>query len=298
MNHRVLSCLLTLALLHAYGAPLAGAAPSLEHRKSKELVAFVTDAAELVAEQGVQQACHAFSEPGSRWRYGEEDYVFVLDIGGNIRCHPARPELESEPPLLDLHDPRGKPIIEGLLRQVAGGGEEGWFHYLWPKPGGATTFYWKSSYVRRVSAPDGADYLVGSGVYDLPMERRFIVEVVEEAAELIGRRGEAAFATLRDPASGFRFYDAYIFVMDSSGVQRVNAAFPDNEGKNLLELEDEEGTVIGREMLEVVHDRGAGWVDYLWPKPGDTATSEKSAYVEGVEVEGQLLVVGAGYYPE
>jgi len=51
---------------------------------------------------------------------------------------------------------------------------EGWYHYQWPVPGGLLP-RWKSSYVRRVEAPSGRTYVVGSGVYNDRMERAFIV---------------------------------------------------------------------------------------------------------------------------
>lgn len=266
-----------------------------EHKETKELIALVSDAAGLVAEIGAFDACAHFRQPGSRWLQ-EETYVFILDLDGNSVCHPERPEYEGRAQL-ELRDPKGKPVVRGFLREVTGGDTEGWVHYLWPRPG-TGTFYWKSSYVRRVEDPRGEDYVVGAGVYQLPMERSFVVEQVEDAADLLETLGTAAFETLRDPSSGYLFYDAYVFVMDHDGVQHVNAGFPENEGENLLELRDRDGKVIGKEILALVETRGRGWVDYLWPKPGDTRAAPKSTYVRGVEVDGVPMVVGAGVYLE
>lgn len=282
MQYLVLLLLLLAAPLHALEP---------EHRETRELMAFVEDAADLVAASGPEGACASFHEDQSRWRY-QEEYVFILDMDGKTLCHPAKPELEGQS-TLELRDPKGRPIIQNFLRAAEDG--EGWAHYQWPRPG-ESTFVWKSTYVRKATAPDDRELVVGSGLYQMPMERDFVVEQVEDAAALIERDGTDAFEVLRDPAGGFRFYDAYVFVFDEEGVQRVNAAFPDKENRNLLDLEDAEGVVIGREMLDVVHERGAGWVDYLWPKPGDTRPSKKSSYVQGVRVGETLYVVGAGVY--
>ena len=82
----------------------------------------------------------------------------------------------------------------------------------------------------------------------------------------------------------------------ATGVHLVNAAFPENEGKNLLDLQDANGKVIGREMLAVLADHDSGWVDYMWPRPGDKPASQKSSYVRKVTLGDKTLVVGAGYY--
>ena len=287
---RALYVLLTTVLAAVLPAAVHGF--EAEHRETRELVAFVTDAARLVAAQGPEAACRSFREDRSRWRYGD-DYVFVLDTAGRTLCHPVRPELEGQA-THELKDPHGRSIVQAFLAEVRDD-EDGWVHYLWPRPGGST-FFWKTSYVRRAVGPDDRVYVVGSGLYQMKMERGFVVEQVDDAAALVEREGTAAFATLRDPAAGFRFYDAYVFVFDQDGVQHVNAAFPEHEGENLLDLTDREGTVIGREMLSVVREDGAGWVDYLWPRPGDTRAARKSSYVRGVTLDGRLYVVGAGVY--
>jgi signal transduction histidine kinase len=276
----------------ADGAAAAGVEP--EHQATRELVSLVDDAAALVAGKGHEAACAAFHEKGSRW-FDDETYVFILGMEGLALCHPARPSLEGRGQI-DLRDPHGRPIVQNFIRDLERA-ETGWEHYLWPRPGGGTNFFWKTSYVRRVEGPDGVSYVVGSGGYQMPMERLYVVDQVDDAVALLEREGEAAFATLRDPAAGFLFYDSYVFVMDTGGVHLVNAGFPENEGKNLLDLTDSDGKVIGREMLAVLETADAGWVDYLWPRPGDTPTSKKSSYVRKATLpDGRVVVVGAGLY--
>ncbi len=283
-----LPSLLALLPAAAVAAPLP-----LEHQVNLDLVALVHDAAAVLAVDGVEPACAAFREPNSRWLH-EDTYVFVLDAAGSALCHPVRPDLEGKS-LLELADPKGHPIVASFLRETAGD-REGFVHYQWPRPG-ESVFVWKTTYVRRIKAHDGPEVLVGSGGYGLPMERAFVVEQVEDAVALIESEGEAAFATLRDPASGFVFGSAYVFVLDHVGVLRVNHAFPQNEGLDLRELTDIEGRPFVREMLRVPTGEAA-WIDYKWPRPGDTRPAAKSSYVRAIDWQGEPLYVGAGVYFE
>jgi signal transduction histidine kinase len=285
----------TLAPLAAAAAAADAAYPP-EHAATRELMDLVGDAAALISEKGVDGACAELRQADSRWFHGET-YVFVNDMVGNSLCHPAKPSLEGRT-LLDLRDPHGKPIVQSFLREVKEDGE-GWVHYLWPRPGAGMTFHWKTSYVRVAETPDGGEVIVGSGVYQMPMERMFVVEQVDDAAALLRDKGEEAFPVLRDEASGFLFYDSYVFVMDESGVHLVNAGFPQREGQNMLDFADEDGKVVGREMQALLETKEAGWVEYMWPRPGDEPASRKASYVRKVTMpDGRTVVVGAGLYVE
>ena len=288
MKSRTLTAFLSLLALAA-GLP----AVELEPPESRRLVDLVTRAAELFGERG-PAACAEFKREGGEWRRGDA-YVFVIDMEGEAVCHPAKPDLEGRN-ILEIRDPDGKPVVQLFLRQLARGSEDGWVHYLWPRPGG-TVLGWKSTYVRRASAA-GVDYIVGSGAYDLEMEKAFVVDRVEEAAALLAADGRAAFDVLRDKAGGFLFLDAYVFVMDAGGVMRVNPAFPEMEGQPALDIEDQEGTFPGREMLDLLESQEEGWVSYYWPRPDGSRAkaARKEAFVKKVRLGDDVLVVGAGVY--
>ena len=257
------------------------------------LVVLVKAAAELVRAKG-EAAFSEFRIPGSRWRQGEA-YIFVLGLDGTMLVH-ADPAMEGTNQL-DLKDINGKPIIRGLLSAATALPQkpEGWYHYQWPVPGGLLP-RWKSSYVRLVKAPSGKSYVVGSGVYTDRMERAFVVDLVADAVGLIEQRGPAAFRLFHDPAGSFIAKDAYLFVVDMDGVELVNPAFPNLEGRSLLDLKDTQGKLLVREMLKVVQTRDSGWVDYMWPRPGESVSTQKSAYVRAVRTGRQRLLVGCGVY--
>jgi signal transduction histidine kinase len=264
-----------------------------EFPETRDLVALVNDAGDLIRDKG-ERVFDEFREPESRWRSGEK-YVFVLDLEGNMLVH-SDPGMEGKNQL-ELKDIDGRPIIRGLLDVASAvpGKPEGWYHYQWPVPGGLLP-RWKTSFVRRVSAPSGKDYVVGSGVYNDRMERAFVVDAVKNAVAEVETRGTAAFPLFRDPTGPYLAKDAYIFVLEMNGVELVNPAHPNLEGTNLIDRKDTQGKYLIRELIQVVRNQDSGWVDYMWPKPGESVSTQKSAFVSKAKLGDRNVVVGCGVY--
>lgn len=264
-----------------------------EQDENSQIVALVLSAADLIQNKG-ELVFREFATASSHWRQ-RETYIFVLDPQGNMLIHPD-PVLEGKD-VIDLEDVNGKPIIKGLINAATSVPEkpEGWYHYQWPVPGGILP-RWKSSYVRLVKAPSGNSYIVGCGVYNDKMERRFAVDAVREAVNVIEKMGKAAFPLFHDPKGPFLAKDEYIFVYDMNGINLVLPPFPNLEGRNLMSFKDKQGKYVIREMLELVKTKGSGWVDYMWPKPGESVSTQKTAYVTKVRIGEQWGLVGAGVY--
>lgn len=264
-----------------------------EHEETRDLVVLVNDASDLVASKG-EAGFTDLRVAGSRWRKGEA-YVFVLDAQGNMLVHPD-PALEGKN-VIDLQDINGKPIIRGLIAAATALPDKptGWYHYEWPVPDGLLP-RWKSTYVRLVQTPSGKQYIVGAGMYNDRMERAFVVDAVKDAVGQIESQGQSSFANFHDPRGSFIAKDAYIFVFSPDGVDLVNPGFPSLEGRNLMDLKDTQGKQIIREMFNVVQRSGSGWVDYMWPKPGDSVSTLKSAYVTKAQLGDHWVLVGCGVY--
>jgi signal transduction histidine kinase len=128
------------------------------------------------------------------------------------------------------------------------------------------------------------------------MERPFVVDLVNDAVGKIEQQGTAAFPLFHDRTGPFIAKNAYIFVDDMNGVELVNPVFPNLEGRNLYDKKDTVGKPVVREMLNVVKTSGSGWVDYMWPKPGDSVSTQKSAYVRKAKMGDQWVMVGSGVY--
>ncbi len=290
---QLLMILATLLVTGLTTGLAAGDTMAPRHEGTIELIGLVEDAVGLVESAGVEAACSEFREVGSRW-FRDQSYIFVLTMDGRAICHPARPSLEGQY-LNEMRDPKGKPILDLMIREIEQSGE-GWVHYQWPRPGAGKVFYWKTTYVRKATGSNGEAVMVSSGRYQMEIEPFFIVEQVEDAIDLIRSEGEGgAFRNFRDPASGFLFYNAYVFVLNDEGVLLVNNAFPENENKNLSDLADIDGRLFVQDMLHVPVG-GSAWIHYKWPKPGDERPSAKSSFVRRVDFGGRELVVGSGVY--
>ncbi len=294
------SRLAVVAVLTVFGAFRSKAQPgsvpadqSYAQEETRQLTALVKEATDLVYAKG-EAAFSDFRVSGSRWRRGET-YIFVLAPGGNMLVHPD-PDIEGKNEL-NLKDINGKPIIQGLIDAAMAlpAKPEGWYHYEWPVPGGLLP-RWKSTYVRLVTAPSGKSYVVGSGVYNDRMERAFVIDMVQDAAGQLEKKGRAALQLFHDPTGPFLAKDAYIFVYDMNGTNLALPAFPNLEGRNLMDFRDTQGKHAIREMFDVVKARGSGWVDYMWPKPGESVSTEKSSFVTKAKLGDEWVMLGSGVY--
>ena len=125
-----------------------------------------------------------------------------------------------------------------------------------------------------------------------------IEAMVNKAAALVEKQGKAEFAEFRRPDSEWWFGNTYVFAYDQKLNVLLNPAFPKREGTNLQGQKDGNGKAFHDEFLKVVQTKGSGWVDYMFPKPGQTQPSQKWSYVKAVQIDGTPGIIGAGFYPE
>ncbi len=123
------------------------------------VMSYVNNAANVVAKSG--PSCETFSQPA--WMAGDY-YIFVIGPDSRLMCHPNAQmvgKLEN-----DIVDANGMRVGEALGTTAASAEGRGWVSYVWPRPG-STTPVAKSTYVTRVTGPDGKVYVVGGGGYQL-----------------------------------------------------------------------------------------------------------------------------------
>ena len=126
-----------------------------------------------------------------------------------------------------------------------------------------------------------------------------VVALVDEAVALVGSpAGKAAFNNFRIRGSEWFTGDTYIFIIDLNGNQLFSAVFPESDGKSIIDSTDKSGKAIIRAFIAVAEKQGAGWVDYMWPKPGTDTPVKKWSYVKRVDVDGTPALLGAGFYPD
>ncbi|MFH2122330.1 MAG: methyl-accepting chemotaxis protein [Pseudomonadota bacterium] len=86
----------------------------------------------------------------------------------------------------------------------------------------------------------------------------------------------------------------YIWINDLTPMMIMHPMKPEMNGKDLSENKDPNGKFLFREMVKVCKERGKGFVEYAWPKPGNSNPVPKLSYVELYQPWG--WIVGTGIY--
>ncbi|WP_440875161.1 methyl-accepting chemotaxis protein [Thalassotalea sp. PLHSN55] len=86
----------------------------------------------------------------------------------------------------------------------------------------------------------------------------------------------------------------YFWINDYSATMVMHPIKPALNGKDLSGLADPNGFLLFTEFVNTVKAEGAGFVPYLWPKPGFDDPVEKISYVKGFKEWG--WIVGSGIY--
>ncbi len=86
----------------------------------------------------------------------------------------------------------------------------------------------------------------------------------------------------------------YFWINDLTPVMVMHPTNPKLEGQNLSAIRDPDGFAVFNEMVAVAKAKGAGMVDYRWPKPGASEPVAKTSYVKLFEPWGWVL--GSGVY--
>lgn len=72
---------------------------------------------------------------------------------------------------------------------------------------------------------------------------------------------------------------------------------PELETKSILDIKDTNGKAFMREFIETAKNKGSGWVDYMWPRPGQKNPARKMSYIKRAKLpSGEAVLVGAGIY--
>ncbi len=88
--------------------------------------------------------------------------------------------------------------------------------------------------------------------------------------------------------------DDYFWVNDLKPVMLMHPTNPRLDGKDLSTIKDPDGFALFSAMAAIAREKGAGTVDYRWPKPGASDPVQKTSYVQLFEPWG--WVIGSGVY--
>lgn len=124
------------------------------------------------------------------------------------------------------------------------------------------------------------------------------IAMVKRVQEQFKKDGpELTFKAVSDKSvKEYHDRDLYPFIYfrdgDKKGLCVAHGARPALIGKQLIDLKDQDGKYLIRELADISNGPGSGWVDYKWPNPINNKIEDKTSYVEKM---GDYFV-GVGIY--
>jgi cytochrome c len=271
-------------------------APSMQAPTTTEgLIAFVQAAATQVHERGTA-AFDEFARRGSVWNH-DDTYLFVTDDRTDrIVFHGANPELVGRK-MEELVGAEGRDF-GGFTEDTLELMHHAWAFYKWRRPSGGWPV-WKASYNLRVAGPSGERFIVGSGVFELNVDRKLVTELVDMAAAWVEHKRQKALKLIRDPNGPFVYRKTRVFVINTSGDVLADAFYPYLEQSNQLNLKSADGKPVMRDLIALIEREPAGWLTgYRWRRPVGGPAGHKDIYVRRVSAGKELLGVGSGLYTD
>jgi signal transduction histidine kinase len=129
-----------------------------------------------------------------------------------------------------------------------------------------------------------------------------VVQRVQQAAQDVAKSGEAGLATFSSKNATSVWKDSYTFVLSCEGGTAVTVAHPirpELRGKptaQIVTFGPKSGEQIAADFCTAGRQPHGGWVEYNFPKPGETQAARKVSYL--LAAQGTPYVVGAGLYDE
>ena len=106
---------------------------------------------------------------------------------------------------------------------------------------------------------------------------------------------EQAQQAAKDMIRGLRYDNSeYFWINDQTPTMIMHPTNSKLEGQNLSAIKDPDGVELFNEMVRISREKGAGQVEYRWPKPGSEAPVSKISYVELFKPWG--WIIGSGVY--
>jgi methyl-accepting chemotaxis protein len=131
---------------------------------------------------------------------------------------------------------------------------------------------------------------------------RSVVESAHAIAQRLAAQAKSGEIKLEDAKmmakeaiKGIRYQGTeYVWINDMHPLMVMHPIRPELDGKDLSDFKDPNGKKLFVAFVERVKADKAGFVDYLWPKPGQSQPVPKISYVKGFDEWG--WIVGSGVY--
>jgi polar amino acid transport system substrate-binding protein len=265
----------------------------LEPGAREDLINFVNDAKDFVAEQGKDKAIEVFNHTNGEFTRGEL-YIIAYDFNGTRLAHPYLPEGIGKN-ALNVTDSNGVADVKNMREVAKRGG--GFTYYIWPNPAHSDAEELKLTHVLKVD--DGL--WLAAGTYlriHTPVfsneSREDLVAFVEGARDFaLNTSKEYAVKTFNDLNGSYVEGNRYIFAYDFAGNCLALPIQLEFLGVNRINITDSNGVEYIRDMIAIAQD-GDGFVYYIKPDPAENMTQGfKLSYITKVD---DTWWLGAGIY--
>ncbi|MBX3686410.1 MAG: cache domain-containing protein, partial [Rhodocyclaceae bacterium] len=92
---------------------------------------------------------------------------------------------------------------------------------------------------------------------------------VWSAARFLQDKGVSGFAALNSKDGPWVWKDSYVFAFDCRLDRMVaHPMRPDLVGRPIMQITDNNGKYIFKELCKAGSQRAGGWVEYMWTRPG------------------------------
>jgi signal transduction histidine kinase len=127
-----------------------------------------------------------------------------------------------------------------------------------------------------------------------------VIAKVREAVQFLHDKGQAGIREFNARNSRWVWKDSYVFVYDCQQNEMLaHPIRPDLEGKPVLQIRDNNNKPIFKELCAAGKKSRGGWVEYVWPKPGEGKLSRKISYALAADMPFEYgTQVAAGIYDD
>lgn len=126
-----------------------------------------------------------------------------------------------------------------------------------------------------------------------------IYEGVLKGVEVLQALGEEGLPAFNDAKGEFAWKDTYVQVYNCEAQQivgHVNPALLEWTTEKFAGIKDKKGNPITKLICDAAKNPNGGWVEYWWPKAGETEASRKITFA--IQVPGHPYQVSAGIYDD
>jgi cytochrome c len=142
--------------------------------------------------------------------------------------------------------------------------------------------------------------LVAANVFaDEKATAKEVYDMVVKAANMLEVLGEEGLAAFNNPKGEFVWKDTYVQAYNCEARQCVghpnpkNLTFTPDEWWN---FKDKKGKYFTQDLCQASKSPYGGWVEYWWPKMGETEPSRKVTFI--IQVPKRPYQVSAGIYDD